>query len=196
MNRKFILLSIAALAIVSLACSVTLNLPETQIKTGPTVTEDINVPPLADTQATANVSLGFGAGKLNLQPGSADALVSGTATYNVVDFKPIVTINGSDVTVEQGNLKLNRVPILNSNVTNQWDLALGTNPMNLLIKAGAYEGNFELGGLSIHSLEVTDGASKVDVSFSKHNLVEMTTLQIHNGCFPGVNQRVRECQCQ
>jgi hypothetical protein len=181
MNRKFILLPIAALAIVSLACSVTLNLPETQIKTGPTVTEDINVPPLTDTQATANVSLGFGAGKLNLQPGSADALVSGTATYNVVDFKPIVTINGSDVTVEQGNLKLNRVPILNSNVTNQWDLALGTNPMNLLIKAGAYEGNFELGGLSIHSLEVTDGASKVDVSFSKPNLVEMTTFKYTTG---------------
>ena len=88
MNRKFILLPIAALAIVSLACSVTFNLPETQIKTGPTVTENINVPPLADTQATANVTLGFGAGKLNLHPGSADALVSGTVTYNVADFKP------------------------------------------------------------------------------------------------------------
>lgn len=181
MNRKFILLPIAALAIVSLACSVTLNLPETQIKTGPTVTEDINVPPLANSQATANVTLGFGAGKLNLQPGSADALVSGTATYNVADFKPIVTINGSDITIEQGNLKLNRVPLLNTNVTNRWDLALGTSPMNLLIKAGAYEGNYELGGISIHSLEVTDGASKVDVSFSKPNLVEMTTLKYTTG---------------
>ncbi len=181
MNKKFILLPIAVLAIVSLACSVTLNLPETQVKTGPTVTEDINVPPLADTQATANVTLGFGAGKLNLQPGSADALVSGTATYNVADFKPIVTINGSDITVEQGNLKLNRLPILNANVTNQWDLAIGTNPMNLLIKAGAYEGNIELGGLSIHRLDVTDGASKVDVSFSRPNLVEMTTLKYATG---------------
>ena len=68
--------------------------------------------------------------------------------------------------------------------------------MNLVIKAGAYEGNFELGGLSIHSLEVTDGASKVDVSFSKPNLVEMTTFKYSNRCFAGLHQRAGECQCQ
>ncbi len=181
MNRKMILIPIIALAIVSLACSVTFNLPQTNVKTGPTVTDKINVPPLSDTKATANVTIGFGAGKLNLQPGTADALVSGTATYNVADFKPTVTTVNSDITIEQGNLKLGGLPTLNSNVTNQWDLALGTSPMTLLIKAGAYEGHFELGGLSIHSLDVTDGASKVDVSFSKPNLIELTTLKYATG---------------
>jgi hypothetical protein len=181
MNRKFIILPIVVLAIVSLACSVTLNLPQTNVKTGPTVTESIYVPAPADTKTTTNVTLGFGAGKLNLQPGSADALVNGTAKYNVADFKPVVTINGNDVSVEQGNLKLNGLPTLNSNVTNQWDLALGTSLMNLVIKAGAYEGSFELGGLSIHTLDVTDGASKVDVSFAKPNQIEMTTFKYATG---------------
>ncbi len=181
MNRKMILVPIVILAVVSLACSVTFNLPNTQVKTGPTVTENINIPPLADKTATANVTLSFGAGKLNLQPGSAYALVSGTATYNVTDFKPVITSNSSDISMEQGNLKLNGLPTLNSNVINEWDLSLGTSPMNLVIKAGAYQGNFELGGLSIHSLDVTDGASKVDLSFSKPNLVEMTTLKYTTG---------------
>jgi hypothetical protein len=181
MNRKMFLIPIVIIALVSLACSVTFNLPETKVKTGPTVTENINVPALADNTATANVTLGFGAGKLNLTPGSADALVSGTATYNVTDFKPVVTTNSTDITINQGNLKINGLPTLNSTVVNEWDLALGTSPMNLIINAGAYEGNFELGGLAIHSLGVTDGASKIDLSFSKPNLVEMTTFKYSTG---------------
>jgi hypothetical protein len=181
MNRKLFFIPIVFIALVSLACSVTFNLPKTTLKTGPTVTENINVPPLADKTATANVTLGFGAGKLNLTPGSADALVSGTVSYNVTDFKPVVTINNADITIEQANLKVNGLPALNSKIINEWDLSLGTSPMDLSIKAGAYEGSFELGGLSIHSLDVTDGASKVDVSFSKPNLVEMTTFKYSTG---------------
>jgi N-terminal domain of toast_rack, DUF2154 len=181
MNRKLFLIPIVFIALVSLACSVTFNLPETTVKTGPTVTENINVPPLTDKTATANVTLGFGAGKLNLTPGSADALISGTVSYNVTDFKPVVTINNADITIEQGNLKVKGLPALNSKIVNEWDLALGTSPMDLSIKAGAYEGSFDLGGLSIRSLDVTDGASKVNVNFSKPNLVEMTTFKYSTG---------------
>src|SRR5512135_1377431 len=102
MNRKIFLIPIVLIALVSLACSVTVNLPGTNVKTGQTVTEDINIPPLADNTATANVTLGFGAGKLNLTPGGT-ALVSGTVSYNVAAFKPLVTSNGSDISIEQGN---------------------------------------------------------------------------------------------
>jgi hypothetical protein len=181
MNRKMFFIPILLIAVVSLACSVTFNLPQTNVKTGPTVTDNINIPPLVDSTSTANVTLGFGAGKLNLTPGSADTLVSGTVTYNVADFKPVITTNSNDITINQGNLKINGIPSLNSNVVNTWDLAFGTSPMNLVINAGAYEGNFELGGLSLHSLAVTDGASKVDLSFSKPNLIEMTTFKYSTG---------------
>ncbi len=181
MNRKMFFIPVIFIAVVSLACSVTFNLPQTNVKTGPTGTDNINIPPLADSTSTANVTLGFGAGKLNLTPGSADALVSGTVTYNVADFKPVITTNSNDITINQGNLKINGIPSLNSNVVNTWDLAFGTSPMNLVINAGAYEGDFELGGLSLHSLAVTDGASKVDLSFSKPNLIEMTTFKYSTG---------------
>jgi hypothetical protein len=180
MNRKMIILAIVALALVSLACSININLPITTVKTGPTVTENINVPFLAEKQATADVTLNFGAGKLNLQPGATSELISGTATYNVTDFKPVVTIDSNNINIEQGNLKMIGIPIF-ENIINDWNFSFGNSPMSLAIKAGAYTGDFELGGLSIHRLEVTDGASKVNLSFSKPNLVEMATLKYTTG---------------
>ena len=181
MNRKMIFLALATLALVSLACSININLPEIQTKTGPTVTDDINIPFLADKQAIADVTLNFGAGKLNLQPGATGELMKGTAMYNVADFKPVITTDSNNISITQGNLKLTGIPNIGSNVVNEWNLSLADSPMSLVIKAGAYQGTFELGGLSIHSLDVTDGASKVDLSFSKPNLIEMTALKYTTG---------------
>ena len=181
MNRKMIILAIVTLALVSLACSININLPDVQVKTGPTVTEDIHVPFLADEQATADVTLKFGAGTLDLQPGAVNELINGTATYNVTDFKPMITTDSNNITIEQEDLKLGGIPNITQKVINEWNLSLGNRPMSLIINAGAYTGEFELGGLSIHRLEVMDGASNVDLSFSKPNLVEMTSLKYTTG---------------
>ena len=181
MNRKMIFIAVATLALVSLACSININLPDIQVKTGPTVTDNINIPLLADKQAVADVTLNFGAGKLNLQPGATNVLISGTAKYNVADFKPVITTDSNNINIKQGNLKLTGIPTRSSDIINEWDLSLGTSPMSLVIQAGAYTGDYELGGLSIHRLEVTDGASKVNLSFSKPNLVEMTALKYTTG---------------
>jgi hypothetical protein len=64
---------------------------------------------------------------------------------------------------------------------NEWDLKLGSMPMDLVISAGAYDGTLELGGLSLTSLEVNDGASNVDLSFSEPNPVEMSILRYATG---------------
>jgi hypothetical protein len=181
MNRKMIFLAIVTLALVSLACTININLPNTQIKTGPTVTENINVPLPTNPQTTTDVTLKFGAGDLSLQPGAVDALISGTATYNVSDFKPVVTTNSNNVNVEQGDLQLGGIPYINQDIVNEWNLSMGNSPMSLVIEAGAYRGNYELGGLSIQKLEVTDGASKVKLSFSEPNLVEMTSFEYTTG---------------
>jgi N-terminal domain of toast_rack, DUF2154 len=181
MNRKMVFLAIVMLAIVSLACSVNINLPSTQVKTGPTVTENINVPLLADPQATADITIKFGAGTLNIQPGAQNALVEGTASYNVADFKPDVTVNGSNIDITQGNLDVKEIPSFKKDIVNDWKLSLGNTPINLVINAGAYEGTYELGGLSIQSLEIGDGAAKVDVSFTNPNLIEMSSLTYSTG---------------
>ena len=180
MYRKY-LLPILIIAFVSLACSLTINLPDLQNKTGPTQTDTINVPLPENPQAAANVTINFGIGDLNVQPGSTTGLVSGTAQYNVADLKPAVTIDGSNISIEQGNLQFTGIPFANSKVINDWNLSLANSPMNLTIKAGAYSGNYELGGLSIQSLDVTDGASKVNLGFSEPNQVEMTTFKYMTG---------------
>jgi hypothetical protein len=90
----------------------------------------------------------------------------------VVDIKPEISQLTNNVTIEQGNLKFGGIPFINREIVNQWDLFLGSQPdkpVNLTINAGAYTGEYELGGLWISSLEVNDGASKVDLRFTKPN---------------------------
>ena len=108
----------------------------------------------------------------------AEGLVEGTALYNVKEMKPEVIKNGPSIEIRQGNF--NGIPPFN-NLKNQWDLKLGSVPMDLTIDAGAYEGTMELGGLSLKSLAVKDGAASVNLSFSKPNLIEMSTLAYSTG---------------
>ena len=97
MFRK-ILPTLLVLTLALTACDLHISLPVTQ-KAGPTVTDTINVPLPVDSTQSVALSLKFGAGILKLVPGSS-TLVSGTATYNVTDFKPTVTVAGSTVSIE------------------------------------------------------------------------------------------------
>jgi len=179
LNKK-VILAIIALALVSMACGVTINLPVDQITTGPTQTEEINVPaPQADT---VNLTLTFGAGELNLQPGAEAALVSGTATYNVTAFKPKIKVEKQQVRLETGNLDLHGFPNINTEeIKNKWDLKLGDQTMQLKINAGAYRGDMDLGGLALKSLEVNDGAADARLKFSEPNKIEMEMLRYTTG---------------
>ena len=165
------------LALLVTACDLPFSLPIT-ITTGPTVTDEISIP-LPDSARPANLTLAFGAGTLSLSPGS-NALVSGTATYNIPDFKPDVTVTGSSVRVEQGNYKLTGIPDF-SKIKNEWELKLGAAPMDLTIEAGAYKADYEFGGLALTNLTVKDGASAVKLTFSAPNKAEMGMLRYETG---------------
>jgi len=51
----------------------------------------------------------------------------------------------------------------------------------LKINAGAYQGNLELGGLALKSLEVNDGAAESRLKFSTPNKTEMEFLRYITG---------------
>jgi hypothetical protein len=181
MFHKSILIILASLALVTMACGITVNvpLPIDNITTGPTQTEEINVP--EPDFSTVDLTLVFGAGELNLEPGATGALVTGTASYNVEDFKPKVSATDGEVHIETGDLKIKGIPNFDNNVENRWDLKLSDAPMQLTINAGAYQGDLELGGLALKALEVSDGAADVRLNFSEANLVEMDTLRYITG---------------
>jgi hypothetical protein len=181
MSRKSLLAFFLVLALITMSCSFTVNLPVTRVQTGPTRTENVDIP--NPEGVDANLTLAFAAGELNLTPGGSDALVSGTAIYNVDELKPVVSGEGSNLRLQTGQdeAKFNGIPSFGDNLKNQWDLALGNAPMNLTVTAGAYQGNMDLGGLSLKSLHVADGASQVELKFSKPNQVEMSLLRYETG---------------
>jgi hypothetical protein len=181
MYKKYLLTAILMFALVTMACGVNFNLPINEVKTGPTQTDEISVP-MPDTNETIDLSLSFGAGELEVQPLAQGTLVSGTATYNVPDFKPIIESTGNQVEITQGNLEIKGIPDFENNIKNEWDLKI--NPaaaINLSVKAGAYSGKYELGGLSLENLDITDGAADVNVAFSEPNVINMEKFSYNTG---------------
>ena len=173
MNVK-IFLAILILALTSLACGFSIDLPD-RTKAGPDIEESISV---ADPKSDeTHLSISFGAGELTLSPG-AENLVDGTAVYNVKDLKPEIKKNGGNIEIEQGNFK--SLPPFDG-MKNKWDLELGDAPMELTIQAGAYDANLKLGGLALKNLTVRDGAANVELSFLEPNQTEMSVLRYETG---------------
>lgn len=168
---------VLVLALATIACGFNVSLPINTITPGPLVTDQIEVPsPGGDS---VSLSLAFGAGTLKVHPG-ATGLVTGTAQYNIPDFKPAVTVNGSAVRIEQGNWKLTSIPNL-SGIKNEWDLSLGSQPLALSIEAGAYHAEYQLGGLALTNLTVKDGASDVKMTFASPNPADLSLLSYGTG---------------
>lgn len=179
MNHK-IVIPFLLIALVTLACGITIDL-DTDVKTGPTQVEPITVPFQDPRTDTAEVTISFGAGTLNINADGKDALIAGNATFNVEDFRPEVSIDGNEVRIEQGSLDLGGVPAFPDDLINDWVLSVGDAPLELEINAGAYKGHFELGGLSIRRLEINDGAAEAQVSFFQPNRVEMSLFKYSTG---------------
>ena len=173
MNLK-IIAAILVLALASLACGFDVNLPD-RMEPGPDVEESISATGSGSDETRLTVS--FGAGTLRLSPGAKN-LVEGTAVYNYSELKPEVLEGDGSVEIKQGDFK-NLVNV--SDLHNEWNLQLGKTPIDLRINAGAYEGRYELGGLSLTSLTVKDGAANVELSFSEPNKTKMSVLRYETG---------------
>jgi hypothetical protein len=175
MSKKILFL-VLILSLSLSACGV--RVQTTRITPGPDVVDEISIQnPDVDT---AFLTLEFGAGSLRLAPGSAKQLVTGTATYNIPDLQPVITESGETVQIHQGEYKLSTWPNMEG-AKNEWDLQLGTMPIDLTIKAGAYDGIVDLGGLSLVNFSVRDGAADVKIDFSSPNLVRMNVLNYQTG---------------
>jgi len=174
MNVK-VISAILVLALTSMACGFSVDLPK-QSQPGPEVKESITVAGSGSDEM--QLTLSFGAGTLKLSPGAADKLVEGTAVYNFKELKPEIVKDGDSVAIKNGDFKNLVNP---KDIVNEWDLKLGKSPIDLTINAGAYNGTYELGGLSLTNLTVRDGAANVDLTFSEPNPIEMSILRYETG---------------
>lgn len=181
MKRITPLLILSILVLPLSGCGIGVELPfKTVQKTGPLQTETIAIPEPAG-EPPIHLVLAFGAGEIVLLPHPGDLLVSGSVAFNVEDFRPEVVQDEHKITLKQGNLKLNAVPTINEKIKNEWNLALSDYPLDLTIRAGAYTGEYELGGLAITDLHLTDGASHVTLRFSQPNQAEMNAFRYETG---------------
>jgi len=173
MNVK-IISAILVLAFASLACGFDIDLPE-RVAPGELVEESITVAGSGSDEMRLIIS--FGAGTLKLSPG-AENLLDGAAVYNIPQLKPEIIRGDGKVEIKQSDFK----NIVNfKEIRNVWDLNLGAMPIDLTINAGAYNGEYEFGGLSLTSLTVKDGASSVELSFSEPNQTRMSILRYETG---------------
>lgn len=179
--RGHILAAALVLALVTMACGFSLKPPVTHIQTGPIQTVDIQVPLPGEPSTGVALNLEFVAGEMKLAPGASGYLASGTATFNVAELEPKVEASESSYTLRQGNQEIEGLPVSRGDIKNEWDLQLANTPMSLSIKAGGYMGSFELGGLSLEKLAISDGGADVTGAFSEPNQVEMASFTYSTG---------------
>lgn len=173
--KKEILVVLVVLLISSLACSWSVNLPQVE------TSDDISLQ-VAEDIPTASVdgqlTIVMGGGKLSINPGQ-QSWVSGKIDYNVPLWSPVINRNNANLEISQetkGNLG---VP--SDKINNDWQLMIGDYPTDLIIKAGAYQGVLNLGGIPLKSIDITDGASKSDIIFDQLNSEVMKSFSYKTG---------------
>lgn len=180
MSQVKLLAIVAVVALASIACNFTVNTPVRNISIGSLETYEFNVPQ-PEAGESSEVDIKFGAGELFISPSDSDALISGEAEYNVEEFEPKVTVRGTEVEISQEINEFNIIPIRGEDLKNTWDLKLGNYPMALQIAAGAYRGEYNLGGLALSDLHIAEGAADTRLDFSEANPIVMESLRFETG---------------
>jgi hypothetical protein len=175
-RKKMTMAAVVAVLALVVAAAVGLMITGCGIGIGPKQT--FKVDEKLGAAAVTDVTVSMGAGTLDIGPG-ASGLVSGTITYNVEKWKPEVVRGDSSVAIKQGTTK--GLSGVGTGVVNDWELKLGVAPVRLAVTAGAYEGTYELGGMSLQKLSIKDGAAKTRVNFGSANPSQLETLSYETG---------------
>ena len=175
--RNLILLG-GIFLLVTAACRV--GIPDTQsvvLSEKRTLTLNESLP--ADVSQPVEIDIVMGAGKLEIS-GGAQQLLEGTVEYNVANWEPEVKREDDRLEIRQGVERSVDLSALDR-VTNDWNLAFGSVPIELRLTAGAYEGKIDLSGVPVLYLDISDGASNAEVIFDAPNPVEMGRFSYRTG---------------
>lgn len=156
-----------------MSCTFSVNVPK--VRTGVTQTIEINE---NAASSPVMVKIEMGAGKLDIRRGGTKT-VEGSVLYNVDAWVPVIENDAYGITLSQTNTSTVGLP--DGQIINDWDLKLGSAPIDLSIASGAYEGSLDLSGISLTRLSITDGASKSTVTFNTPNPVKMEMLEYRTG---------------
>jgi hypothetical protein len=159
--------AILTLGWVLAACGVTVG-----------VTETLTIDEPLGSAAVTDVEIAMGAGELSIVPG-AIGLASGSVRYNVASWAPELVRGDGRLSIKQDHQRT--AAGLSTEIVNDWNLELGKAPMRLRISAGAYDGSYDLSGLTLQYLSIKDGAAKSQVMFNSPNPGQMSELIYETG---------------
>lgn len=125
-----------------------------------------------DDATFVNVQVSFLGGKIDISGGSKQ-LINAKFEYSEKEWKPEIEYN---VKNKIGNLKIWMPDVgddisINDDDVNNWDIRLNNaTPMDLNIKLGGGEGNYDLSQLKMNSLEIRLGGGKLDIDLKNSSL--------------------------
>lgn len=173
--KKPLIAVLLVLALSSFACSVS----NIEMKTVDTRIVEISEDLPADL-GPSELVFNMTGGTFNLNPGGAQ-FVNGTIAYNVEQWEPRFTRSNNYYEIKQVNpWRISGIPT--SDVMNEWDLSLTSLlPLDLTIEGGASENHFNLTGLQLTNLKITQGASETDLRFDTPNPQVLDTFSFTTG---------------
>ena len=127
-----------------------------------------------------DVRVKFGAGRLSISPGEADALYQMHLRYDEDTFSPVAEYEGKVLKLGVDSDK-HRIR-WGKNDGQEMGLSLTrTVPMKLDLEFGAVRAELDLGGIQMTELEVSTGASESHIEFSEPNPIRMTRADFGAG---------------
>jgi hypothetical protein len=135
----------------------------------------------------------YGGGNLSIAPATGNTLYKATLRYDANSFKPVTqyadgifTVGVEGGSVKGRNLKSGRL-----------DLTLGQRvPLNLNLNFGAVEASVELGGLRVHKLKVSTGASATHLNVASLNAINCSELKFEVGAAEFDAQNLGNLNCE
>jgi hypothetical protein len=165
--------AVAIMALMTAGCGAQLR----TVNTGPTQTLRVSIPYPELIEDVWRVSLTPGAARVRVTPGE-EGIVMGRVDYNFEPIMPVLTTGPRTVDLRQGNF----VGTTPANLQNEWTLNLGKRvPMNLIVREGAADSDWELGGVPLRDVDWAVGAADTEIRFGAPNPQAMERLKFASG---------------
>ena len=126
----------------------------------------------ATNERGLDVEVGYGAGRLEIEPAEGRMLYQASLRYDARGFRPIANYSNGQLRLGvDGNENLH-LPDDEDAEGGRMTLRLGRGvPLDLDFEFGAAMAEIELGGLSVRTLDISTGASETRVDFSEPNAI-------------------------
>lgn len=133
-------------------------------------------------ESPVEVDVAYGAGTLMVRPGSPSLLYRMELRYDADRSEPVAAWDAERRRLRLGVTTREGGPSARGKQESRSSIELSpTVPLDLELQFGAGEAELELGGLRLHELKLSTGASETRVGWSKPNAVRARRIEIEAG---------------